>query len=48
MLAEILEDQVPFAHRAAGNQLDRIDPTGIVLDNSNKIFIIRTAGPEML
>ena len=30
----------------AGNQLDRIDATGIVLHNTDKIFIIRAAGLE--
>ncbi len=46
MLPEILQDQVTLSHRTAGNQLDRIDAAGIVLDNTDKIFIIRTAGPE--
>jgi hypothetical protein len=46
MLAEVLEDQVALANRAAGNQLDRIDTAGIVLDNTDKFFIIRTTGPK--
>jgi hypothetical protein len=48
MLAEVLQDQVSLAHRAAGNQLDRIDSTGIVLNNRDKILIFRTGGPEVL
>jgi hypothetical protein len=48
MLAEVLEDQVALSHRASGNNLDRIDTTGIVFNNCDKIFIFGTADKKVL
>jgi len=44
MFTEVVKNKVPFTKGAAGDELNRINGTGIVLHNSDKFLVLRPFG----
>jgi hypothetical protein len=47
-LPEFWRIRLPLPDEQPATRLDRIDSAGIIFDNTNKIFIFRTVGAEVL